>query len=1182
MIVSQNNQDSSHIAFIHTNVDVDYYPSLDEGVISPELMQAHAEIFVPTPNAEAVVDRKIDSERFDLSNELLDELQDDSRNNLLILDPLDLSNEQLSNNNDVLENASLFNELTVDTLVDENNGDLSSGDVSLREAIAFTEAGGKVSFSPSLAGGTIQLTQGELVINKDLIINGLGANNLTVSGNNSSRVFLVNNNNNLVNVEINGLTIANGFLPTVFASGAGILNYENLKLFDIIVRNNRGGSRGTGIGNFSGGFLKMSQSVVKENSNDFRGAVGGAGGIANSGEGTTMEIEGSTISDNSSAKNGGGIYNGNGMLTIKNSTISGNKINAAATGFGGAGILNISNIPNSELNIQNSTISGNKIILNQDSNVASFIGGGININSGRALVTNTIVADNKVEQRDRTIIPSDVLGSFSSSRFNLIGNLTGSTGLENSKIEPNINKILDTTLRNNGGLTATHALVSGSPAINAGDRNFTTPPEFDQRGNGFPRIQGGRVDIGAFEVPLPPLSNELTVDTLVDENDGDLSLGDVSLREAITFTQSGGKINFASSLVGGTIDLRLGELIIDKDLDIDGLGADKLTIDGNNTSRVFNVSDENSSSLLNVKIKGLTIANGSATLSNSNGTGGGISNSEDLTVTNSIISNNKGTGLGAGVSNSGVLKLFGSTVSNNEIISFPNSGGLFTSGGGIFNFSTGTIDIDSSTISANKANRGGGIHNEGNLKVIDSTISGNQSAEGGGGILLRGPSPTADISLSTIANNEANIITTTGTARGGGGGILAQTGTLAIKNTIIAGNKGRINPDVDGTFTSDGFNLIGNTTGSRGFENDKVEPDINKVLDIDLKNNGGLTETHALVSGSPAINAGDQNFTPPPNFDQRGNIFPRIQDGRIDIGAFEVGAPLPTGGGGKQTFVINLGDSKTIADFGGIGLGSNPSTNILAEVDTLKFMGADLTARNLLLTQNGTELEITFEGIRDTKVILQNFALENLENLTSEGNILFNEQNTIQDSFDVINANSTQPQIFNRQTVTFLNDRNNDILGFDNSNDVVNGQGGDDIIDGLTGNDLLRGGEGKDFLLAGAGSDILVGGEGDDFLDLGIDQDIDTVVYRSGDGSDTVRNFNRGSGGDLFNFQNIPAIDVITNGNSTLFLLSDGIEGNNGFGTGESLLRLSGTTNFTEANLELNLAAGNITQFLFT
>ncbi|MHC5768658.1 MAG: calcium-binding protein [Nostoc sp.] len=196
-----------------------------------------------------------------------------------------------------------------------------------------------------------------------------------------------------------------------------------------------------------------------------------------------------------------------------------------------------------------------------------------------------------------------------------------------------------------------------------------------------------------------------------------------------------------------------------------------------------------------------------------------------------------------------------------------------------------------------------------------------------------------------------------------------------------------------------------------------------------------------------------------------------------------------TGGGGKDKFVYNLGDgTDTITDFGGIGKGTNPTAAVIAEVDTIKFQGAGLTAQNLLLIQNGNDLEITFEGNVNTIVLLQNFKLENLENLKGSGakpalgNILFDGQNSITDSFNVLDSNSTDTSLGIKNTVTFLNDLNNKITGLENSNDVVNGQGGNDKIDGLSGNDLLRGGAGDDILIGGAGNDSLIGGTGNDSL----------------------------------------------------------------------------------------------------
>ncbi|MEH2283601.1 MAG: hypothetical protein V7K90_20105 [Nostoc sp.] len=231
-----------------------------------------------------------------------------------------------------------------------------------------------------------------------------------------------------------------------------------------------------------------------------------------------------------------------------------------------------------------------------------------------------------------------------------------------------------------------------------------------------------------------------------------------------------------------------------------------------------------------------------------------------------------------------------------------------------------------------------------------------------------------------------------------------------------------------------------------------------------------------------------------------------------------------TGNGGQDKFVFRSGDrNDIITDFSGVGKGSIPSAAVITNVDTLQFTGSGLTAQNLQLTQNGKNLEVTFENVASTKVILQNFLLENLDNLPATssrpalGNILFNGQNSIADSFDVINANSTQTSIFNRNTVTFLNDLNNNIAGFDNSNDVINGQGGNDIINGNSGNDLLRGGEGDDILIGGEGNDTLVGGVGNNILVGGAGGDrflynTDAAFALSGIGLNTITDFNSSQG----------------------------------------------------------------------
>ena len=206
----------------------------------------------------------------------------------------------------------------------------------------------------------------------------------------------------------------------------------------------------------------------------------------------------------------------------------------------------------------------------------------------------------------------------------------------------------------------------------------------------------------------------------------------------------------------------------------------------------------------------------------------------------------------------------------------------------------------------------------------------------------------------------------------------------------------------------------------------------------------------------------------------------------------------------RDTVVIRPGEgTDTVLNFVGVGRDRSPSADTIADADVLKFEGPGLTAKNMLLTQEGADLVVAFEGIANTKVVLRNFKLETLDNLRQEtgatvnlGNILFDGQSQVQDSFDVYNADSTQSIVWNRNSVTFLNDLNNITYGFDGSDDVINGQGGDDTLYGLGGNDILRGGSGNDTLIGGLGNDRYVGGSG-----------ADTFVIGEGQGSDTIADF---------------------------------------------------------------------------
>ena len=172
---------------------------------------------------------------------------------------------------------------------------------------------------------------------------------------------------------------------------------------------------------------------------------------------------------------------------------------------------------------------------------------------------------------------------------------------------------------------------------------------------------------------------------------------------------------------------------------------------------------------------------------------------------------------------------------------------------------------------------GGGISNNGTLTIINSTLSNNYAADSGGGLCGGGT-----ITNSTMSDN---------TATNEGGGILT-TGVLTIGNTILkAGTSGANISGNPGTVTSQGYNLSSDDGG--GFLNatgDQINTD---PLLGPLQFNGGSTFTHHLLAGSPAINAGDPNFTPPPFYDQRGADYDRVFNGGLDIGSLEV-QPAPT------------------------------------------------------------------------------------------------------------------------------------------------------------------------------------------------------------------------------------------------------------------------------------------------
>ncbi len=364
--------------------------------------------------------------------------------------------------------------------------------------------------------------------------------------------------------------------------------------------------------------------------------------------------------------------------------------------------------------------------------------------------------------------------------------------------------------------------------------------------------------------------------------------GPGSLRDAIATTPSGGTVDFQEGLTG-TIVLMTGELAITKLLTIAGPGADVLTVSGNHASRVFNIG-----ATFTVDISGMTIADSGV----SNAAGGGILNSGALTVTNSNLRGNRATS-GGGIYNEGTLTVTGSTLSGNNGfagggIANAGSGTVIVTnstlsgnsqgggaGGAIYN--AGTLTVTGSTLSGNSASAGGGIVNSGTLTVTNSTLSGNIAGFDGGGIITSSQG-TVTLTSSTISGNTAN-----GHMFGdGGGGIFNNYGRLHTSNTIIAGNSSSATgPDLFGDLGSEGYNLIGNNQEGSGFvASDLVGTPFAPIDPLlgPLQDNGGLTQTMALLAGSPALNAGDPGQLGVP--DQRGVV----RTVGVNIGAYQASA----------------------------------------------------------------------------------------------------------------------------------------------------------------------------------------------------------------------------------------------------------------------------------------------------
>src|SRR2546425_4393202 len=363
----------------------------------------------------------------------------------------------------------------------------------------------------------------------------------------------------------------------------------------------------------------------------------------------------------------------------------------------------------------------------------------------------------------------------------------------------------------------------------------------------------------------PPVSRAATTITVTSTADpgGTCPGATCTLRQAIATAASGDTINF-NLPANSTIRLFSDELVINKNLTINGPGANLLTVQrsrfaGTPDFRIFNIQAS-----INVTISGLTINNGKAPF------GGGIFNQGTLTISNSTISGNTASsGPGGGIQNDCQFGCPAGVIATMTITNSTISGNTASSqGGGISSGSKSGTTITNSTISGNSAASGGGIWTNVTVTLTNSTISGN-SANFGGGI-----------------NNKSTSGLDTG-------------GSTSARNTIIALNTAASGPDLTDKLTSQGYNLIGNSSGATitpaNQTGDQIGVTATQLNLGPLQDNGGPTFTHALPSGDTAL---DKRNSSGSTTDQRGFARPVVAPGTSlpsggdgsDIGAYEVQA----------------------------------------------------------------------------------------------------------------------------------------------------------------------------------------------------------------------------------------------------------------------------------------------------
>jgi hypothetical protein len=617
----------------------------------------------------------------------------------------------------------------------------------------------------------------------------------------------------------------------------------------------------------SGALSVVNARITRHGDHSVIAGGGAISVLANTGV-ASVSVAGSTIDHNRSDFGGGGIFVGGGSqaasLTVRDSTITANSTDGGQGNGGGIAVGTAS------LSVRKSTITSN----------TAFRGGGIfgGQRPQGIVVADTILAGNNASADGPDCFASGVR-PVSSGGHNLLGRNTGvagtgcpgfADGIDGDQVgsaaQP-LDPVL-AQLADNGGPTPTAALLLGSPAINTGgtaDCQAAPGSDHDQRG--LPRKSATRFacDIGAYDTQGTPLQT-LYVSRIAKS---DPSCADASASRP--FTAVAGALECARN--GATIKLGAGRFAgqFSIDANVILLGGGMSSVIARPAGGDFTVPNVAIASGRTVTLKNLTVDGVDQTSPGVSAADGSLS-----VVRSRITNNGNHVGDGGGIAvfagaREAHLTVFASTIDHN-----------------FSDFAGGGISV-------------GAASRPGTAAVLNSTVTANTSASGsgrGGGGIAVGAS-TLDVRSSTIAGNTGPL----------GGGLWAASapGEVTLTDTILAANSAASGPDcvsrIGRPVISGGHNLIGQTTGvsatgcpgfTDGANGDQVGTPaqaINPLL-APLAANGGLTPTLALLTGSPALAAGDPvacQAAPIGGRDQRDAARNATARGTCDIGAYDTG-----------------------------------------------------------------------------------------------------------------------------------------------------------------------------------------------------------------------------------------------------------------------------------------------------